>query len=63
MLHVLYIIINIYCLRKRIKNRGMSCNHLRVPTLMVLIGGQRIFSFCQIYFLLEEGVPEADINV
>ena len=24
---------------------------------------QRIFSFCQIYFLREEGVPEADINV
>ena len=27
------------------------------------IGGQRIFSFCQIYFLREESVPEADINV
>ena len=52
MLHVLYIIINIS--RKRIKNLGMSCNLLRVPTFMVLIGGQRIFSFCQIYFLLEE---------
>ena len=22
-----------------------------------------IFSFCQIYFLCEEGVPEADINM
>ena len=60
MLHVLYIIINISCSRKRIKNRGMSCNLLRVPTFM---GGQRIFSFCQIYFLREEGVPESDINV
>ena len=30
---------------------------------MVLMGGQRIFSFCQIYFLREEGLPEADINV
>ena len=30
MLHVLYIIINISCPRKRIKNRGMSCNLLRV---------------------------------
>ena len=35
MLHVLYIIINISCPRKRIKNRGMSCNLLRVPTFMV----------------------------
>ena len=26
MLHVLYIMINISCPRKRIKNRGMSCN-------------------------------------
>ena len=26
MLHVLYVIINISCPRKRIKNRGMSCN-------------------------------------
>ena len=26
MLHVLYIIINISCPRKRIKNRGMSCS-------------------------------------
>ena len=40
MLHVLYIIINIACHRKSIKNRGMS--------------------FCHIYFLREEGVPEAD---
>ena len=63
MLHVLYIIINISCPRKRIKNREMSCNLLRVSTFMVLIGGQRISSFRQIYFLLEEGVPEADINV
>ena len=29
MLHVLYIIINISCPRKRIKNRGMSCNLFR----------------------------------
>ena len=35
MLHVLYIIINISCLRKRIKNRAMSCNLLRVPAFMV----------------------------
>ena len=35
MLHVLYIIINISCPRKRIKNRGMSCNLLRVPVFMV----------------------------
>ena len=63
MLHVLYILINISCPRKRIENPGMPCNLLRVPTFMVLIGGQRIFSFCQIYFLREEGVPEADINV
>ena len=62
MLHVLYIIINISCPRKRIKNRGMSCNLLQVPTFMVK-KGQRISSFCQIYFLREEGVPEADINV
>ena len=41
----------------------MSCNLLRVPTFMVQIGGQRIFSFCPIYFLREEGEPEADINV
>ena len=32
MLHVLYIIINISCPRKRNKNRGMSCNLLRIPT-------------------------------
>ena len=63
MLHVLYIIINISFPRKRIKNPGMSCNFLRVPAFMVSIGGQRIFSFCQIHFLCEEGVPEADINV
>ena len=63
MLHVMYIIINISCPRKRIKNRGIFCNLLRVPTFMVQIGGQRVFSFCQIYFLREEGVPEADINV
>ena len=25
-------------------------------------GGQRIFSFCQLYFLRDEGVPEADIS-
>ena len=56
-------IINISCPRKRIKNGGMSCNLLRVPTFMVYIGGQRIFTFCQICFLREEGVPEADINV
>ena len=30
MLHVLYMIINISCLRKRIENPGMSCNLLRV---------------------------------
>ena len=30
MLNVLYIIINISCHRKRIKNRGMSCNLLLV---------------------------------
>ena len=35
MLHVLYIIINISCPRKRIENRGMSCNLLRVPTFIV----------------------------
>ena len=35
MLHVLYIMINISCPRMRIKNRGMSCNLLRVPTFMV----------------------------
>ena len=35
MLHVLYIMINISCPRKRIKNRGMLCNLLRVPTFMV----------------------------
>ena len=65
MLHVLYIIIDtcISCPRKRIKNPGMSCNLLRVPTFMVQIGGQIIFSLCQIYFLREEGPPEADINV
>ena len=63
MLHVLNIIINISCPRKRFKNRGMSCNLLRVPTFIVLIGGQRNFSFCQIYFWREEGVPEADIIV
>ena len=36
-LHVLYICINISCPRKRIENRGMSCNllHVRVPTFMV----------------------------
>ena len=33
--YVLYIIINISCPRKRIKNWGMSCNLLRVPTFMV----------------------------
>ena len=60
MLHVLYIIINMSCPRKRIKNWGMSCKLLRVSTFMVYIGGQRIFSFCQIYFLREDGVPEAD---
>ena len=43
MLHVLCIIINISCPRKRIISRGMSCNLLRVPTFMVQIGGQRIF--------------------
>ena len=63
MLHVLCIIINISCPRKRIISRGMSFDLLRVRTFMVQIGGQRIFSFCQIYFLCEEGVPEADINV
>ena len=35
MLHVLYMIINISCLRMRIENRGMSCNLLQVPTFMV----------------------------
>ena len=60
MLHVVCIIINNSCPRKRITNMGMSCNLLRVPTFMVLIG-QRIFSFYQIYFLSEEGVTEADI--
>ena len=35
MLHVLYVIIDISCPRKRIKNKGMSCNLLRVPTFMV----------------------------
>ena len=54
MLNVLCIIIYISCPRKRIKNRGMLYNLLR---------GQRIYSFCQIYFLREEGVPEADINM
>ena len=37
----------------------MSCNLLRVSTFMVYTEGQRDFSFCQIYFLREEGVPEA----
>ena len=35
MLQNLYILINSSCPRKRIKNWGMSCNLLRVPTLMV----------------------------
>ena len=35
MLHVLYMIINISCPRKRIKNPGMSCSLFRVPTFMV----------------------------
>ena len=35
MLHDLNIIHNISCPTKRIKNRGMSCNLLRVPTFMV----------------------------
>ena len=35
MLHVLYIIIDISCPRKRIENRGMSCNRLRVHTFKV----------------------------
>ena len=35
MLHGLYIIINISCPRKTIKNRGMSCNLLRVHKFMV----------------------------
>ena len=56
MLPVLYMIINISCLRKRIENLGMSCNLLRVPTFMVLIGRQSFLLF-QIYFLREEGVP------
>ena len=30
MLHVLYIIINVTCPRKRIENQGMSCNFLWV---------------------------------
>ena len=35
MLHVLHIIINNSCPRKRINNPGMSCNLLRIPTFMV----------------------------
>ena len=35
MLHVQYNIINIAYPRKRIENRGMSCNLLRVTTFMV----------------------------
>ena len=33
------------------------------PLTSPYVYGVNIFSFCQIYFLREEGVPEADINV
>ena len=36
-------IINISCPRKRIKNRGMSCNLLWVPTFLILFLGQEIY--------------------
>ena len=57
MLHVLYIIINISCQK--------SGNVIQPLTGPFVYGVNRSdnFSFCQIYFLCEEGVPEADINV
>ena len=39
MLNVLYIIINISCPMKRIINRGMSCNLLRVRERIILTMG------------------------
>ena len=63
MLHVLYFIINISCLRKRIKNRECHANSYGSLPLWCKKGVREFFSFCQIYFLREVGVPEADINV
>ena len=49
--------------RKRIKNRGMSCNRLCIPTYVVLIWGQKVISFCQIYISRKIGVPEFNRNM
>ena len=59
MLHVLYIIINISCPRKRIKIG--ECHATSYGSLKFWCKLE--IPFCQIYFLPEEGVPEADINV
>ena len=55
------------CPWKRIvKNRGMSegmsCNSLWISMFMVLIRGQKVLSFRQIYFLRNIGAPESDRN-
>ena len=36
--------------RKRIKNRGMSCNRLCIPTFVVKIRGQKVLSFVRFTF-------------
>ena len=52
MLHVLYIIINISCPRVRIKNRGMSCILLRVPTYIIYSVNRRSENFLLLSDLL-----------
>ena len=63
MMHVLYIIINISCPRKGIKKSGNVMQPLTGPYLYGVNRRSQNFLLCQIYFLREEGVPEADINV
>ena len=43
--------------------RRMSCNSLWIPTFVVWIWGQKVLSFCQIYFSRKIVLPEFDRNV
>ena len=45
------------------KNRGLSCKNLWIPMFVVKKRGQKVLSFCQIYYSCNEGVPESNRNM
>ena len=51
------------CPRKRIEKRQILRHSLWILAFVIWIRGQKVLSFCQIYFSCNKGVPESDRNV